>query len=368
MSVDFLNLKHAYLELKDEIDQAVSRVMESGNYILGSEVEIFEHNYANYCGAKYAISVGNGLDALHIALRVSGIMPGDEVIVPAQTFIATYLAVTMCGAKPVPVDIDPRTSLISTDLIRNAITKKTRAIIPVHLYGRPVRMDLLNKIATENNLIVIEDGAQAHGASYDGKKIGSHGNMVAWSFYPGKNLGAFGDGGMITTDDESIANQIKSFRNYGSTKKYIHEVYGVNSRLDPIQAVVLDVKLKYLDDWNLRRESIAKIYNEELMASGLDLPKVAIEEKSAWHLFVVKHDQRDLIIKKLSKEGISSLIHYPTIPLLQSVYKGMKYKLEDFPNALDNSNRVFSLPMGPHLSEDQCKTVCKILKEIVKEL
>ena len=299
MKVPFLDLHAAYQELKPEIDAAIARVLDSGWYILGPEVEAFEAEYAAYCQAKHAIGVANGLDALHLALLAMGVGPGDEVIVPSNTYIATWLAVSQCGATPVPVEPLEATYNIDPARIEAAITPRTKVILPVHLYGQPADLDPILAIARKHGLRVLEDAAQAHGARYKGRRIGAHGDAVAWSFYPGKNLGALGDSGAVTTDDPEIADRIRVLRNYGSREKYVNEVKGFNSRLDPIQAAVLRVKLRVLDDWNARRSVIAQKYLEELAESRLVLPQVPEWTTPVWHLFVVRNPDRELLQAEL---------------------------------------------------------------------
>ena len=260
--IPFLDLRASYLELKSDIDRAIARVVDGGWYILGPEVEAFEAEYGVYCGAKHAIGVANGLDALHLALRALGVGAGDEVIVPANTYIATWLAVSQCGATPVPVEPDERTFNIDPAFIEAAITTRTRVILPVHLYGQPADLDPILEVARKHGLCVLEDAAQTHGARYKGRRLGAHGDAVAWSFYPGKNLGAMGDGGAVTTNDPQIADRIRVLRNYGSRAKYVNEVQGFNSRLDPLQAAILRVKLTHLDEWNARRAAIARQYGQ----------------------------------------------------------------------------------------------------------
>ena len=354
--VPFLDLGAAYRELKAEIDEAVSRSLNSGWYILGPEVEAFESAYAEYCGAKYAIGVANGLDALHLALRAMDIGPGDEVIVPSNTYIATWLAVSQCGATPVPVEPVEATYNINPGLIEAAITPRTKAIIPVHLYGQPADMDEILAIARKHGLRVLEDGAQAHGARYKGKRLGCHGDAVAWSFYPGKNLGALGDGGAITTNDPALAERLKMLRNYGSKVKYVNEEMGYNSRLDPIQAAVLSVKLKYLDEWNGRRKAIAALYLERLQGAGVILPQVPDWADPVWHLFVIRHPQRDALAKHLNQAGIGTLIHYPIPPHKQKAYALAGFDHHEFPLATRMADEVLSLPIGPQLND--CTEVC----------
>lgn len=351
MNVHFLDLQAAYLELQPAIDAAIKRVLDSGWYILGEEVDAFEREYATYCDAKHCVGVANGLDALHLALLALGIGAGDEVIVPSNTYIATWLSVSQCGATPIPVEPDAATYNIDPARIEAAITPRTKVILPVHLYGQPSDMDPILAIALKHDLKVLEDGAQAHGARYKGKRIGAHGNVVAWSFYPGKNLGAYGDGGAITTDDPKIAERIRVLRNYGSRVKYVNDVRGFNSRLDPIQAAALRVKLEVLDAWNARRAAIASRYQTELANAGLTLPFVPEWAKPAWHLFVVQHPQRDVLQKQLGEAGIGSLIHYPIPPHLQQAYAAAGYVKGQFPITEQIANRCLSLPIGPHLDE-----------------
>ena len=368
MKVPFLDLHAAYLELKPEIDAAIARVLDSGWYILGPEVDAFEAEYAAYCEAEHAIGVANGLDALHLALLAMGVGPGDEVIVPSNTYIATWLAVSQCGATPVPVEPVEATYNIDPARIEAAITPATRVILPVHLYGQPADLDPILAIARKHGLRVLEDAAQAHGARYKGRRIGAHGDAVAWSFYPGKNLGALGDGGAVTTNDPELADRIRVLRNYGSRVKYVNEVQGYNSRLDPIQAAVLRVKLKYLDEWNARRAALARVYCEGLAGSGLVLPQVQEWADPAWHLFVVRHPQRDALHKHLADAGIGSLIHYPIPPHKQQAYAEAGYPADAFPLASQLAGEVLSLPMGPQKALDQVDTVVAALVRAVSTL
>lgn len=359
--IKFLDLKSPYLELKSEIDAAVARVLDSGWYIGGPEVEAFEAEYAQYCGTAHAVGVANGLDALHLALRAMYVGPGDEVIVPSNTYIATWLAVSQCGATPVPVEPDERTYNIDPSRIEAAITQRTKVILPVHLYGQPADLDPILALARKHRLRVLEDGAQAHGARYKGRRIGAHGDAVAWSFYPGKNLGAMGDAGAVTTDDPKIADRIQVLRNYGSRVKYVNEVQGYNSRLDPIQAAVLRVKLERLDEWNARRKDIADHYQAGLQGCGLILPHVPQWAEPAWHLYVVRHPRRDAIQQGLADAGISTLIHYPIPPHLQDAYASSGWEMTSFPLAKRIANEILSLPMGPHLRQDEAGSVASTI-------
>ena len=351
MTIPFLDLGAAYRELKAEIDTAIQRVLDSGWYILGPEVEAFEAEWAAYCDAKHAIGVANGLDALTLALRALEIGPGDEVIVPSNTYIATWLAVTAVGARPVPVEPDAATHNIDPARISSAITPATKAILPVHLYGQPADLDPILGLAREHGLRVVEDAAQAHGARYKGKRIGAHGDVVCWSFYPGKNLGALGDGGAVTTDRADIADRIRVLRNYGSRVKYVNEVQGVNSRLDPIQAAVLRVKLAHLDAWTVRRRAVAAAYSIGLRDRGLVLPHVPEWADPVWHLFVVRSTNRDKLQKRLAEAGVGTLIHYPIPPHLQGAYANLGLAPGALPLARELAGEVLSLPMGPHLSQ-----------------
>jgi dTDP-4-amino-4,6-dideoxygalactose transaminase len=363
MNIPFLDLGAAYHELKTDIDAAVARVLESGYYIGGPEVDAFEAEFATYCGANHAIGVANGLDALYLTLRAMDVGPGDEVIVPSNTYIATWLAVSQCGATPVPVEPDARTYNIDPTMIEVAITPRTKVIMPVHLYGQPVDMDPILAIARKHGLKVLEDGAQAHGAKYKGKRLGAHGDAVTWSFYPGKNLGAMGDGGAVTTNDAQLADRIQVLRNYGSRVKYVNEVQGYNSRLDPLQAAILRVKLNYLDEWNARRSVIAMQYQIGLADCSLALPFVPNWAEPAWHLYAVLSPRRDALQKALADQGVGTLIHYPIPPHLQGAYANLGLKKGSFPIAERIHDQVLSLPMGPHLGggATQVISVCAIV-------
>ncbi|MCA0197281.1 MAG: DegT/DnrJ/EryC1/StrS family aminotransferase [Proteobacteria bacterium] len=361
--IPFLDLKAPAQELRAEIDQAIARVIDSGWYILGPEVEAFESEFAAYCETTHTIGVANGLDALHLALHAMDIGDGDEVIVPSNTYIATWLAVSQCGAVPVPVEPVESTHNIDPARIEAAITPRTKAILPVHLYGQPADLDPILAIARRHRLRVLEDAAQAHGARYKGKRIGGHGDAVAWSFYPGKNLGALGDGGAVTTNDPALAERLRVLRNYGSRVKYVNDEPGWNSRLDPLQAAVLRVKLKHLDAWNARRAAIARQYLEGLADTGLILPEVPDWADPVWHLFVVRHPQRDALQKTLGEAGIGTLIHYPIPPHRQQTYAGLGFPADAFPLASRLANEVLSLPMGPHLTLDAAKSVVNSLRQ-----
>lgn len=364
MNVPFLDLKAAYQELQVELDFAARRVMESGWYILGEEVEAFEAEFAAYCGVKHCVGVGNGLDALILILRGYGLGPGDEVVVPANTYIASWLAVSYVGATPLPVEPNPETSNIDPDKIEDALTPRTKAIMPVHLYGQPAEMEKIAAIGRRHGLCVVEDAAQAHGAASQGGRTGNLGDGAGFSFYPTKNLGAFGDAGAVVTNDDELADRIRVLRNYGSRAKYQNEVKGINSRLDSLQAAFLRVKLKHLDEWNERRQAIARRYLEELAdVPNLKLPRAAEGAESCWHLFVVRHPRRDALQQHLKQAGIATLVHYPIPPHLSGAYAGSGWKLGDFPITEDLAATVLSLPIGPHLAAEAVMRIIGSLHE-----
>lgn len=346
MKVPFLDLKAAHAEVKDQIEAELLRVARSGSYVLGPELEAFEASFAAYIGSPHCAGVANGLDALRLGLSAMGIGPGDEVIVPSNTYIATWLAVSQCGATPRPVEPLEDTYNIDPDAVRAAVTDRTRAILPVHLYGQPADMDALESIARQHDLSVLEDGAQAHGARYKSRRIGSAGT-VAWSFYPTKNLGALGDGGALTTDDGDIAAKTRLLRNYGSSVKYENDIKGVNSRLDPIQAAVLNVKLSVLDAATARRQEIARRYSEAFAEAGLGVPSVPDWADPVWHLYVLRHPDREAFQKRLDEAGIGTVIHYPIPPHLQNAYVDAGYARGSFPLAERLADEVLSLPMCP---------------------
>jgi len=365
--IPFLDLKAPYIELKSEIDEAIARVMNSGWFIGGTEVDQFELEFANYCDAAHAIGVANGLDALHLTLLAMDVRSGDEVIVPSNTYIATWLAVNQCGATPVSVEPDERTYNVDPARIEAAITPRTKVILPVHLYGQPADMDPILAIARRYGLKILEDGAQAHGAKYKGKRLGAHGDAVAWSFYPGKNLGAMGDGGAVTTNDPQIADRLRLLRNYGSRVKYMNEVQGYNSRLDPLQAAVLRVKLKYLDEWNQRRKVCAESYSRQLRDLVVT-PFVPTWADPVWHLFVVRHPQRALLQQHLQKSGIDTLIHYPIPPHKQEAYRSIGFPAHAFPLTSRLADEVVSLPMGPHLTADDVDRTVSAVRDFCGQI
>ncbi len=363
-NIPFLDMKSPYRELKNELDAAYQRVMDSGWYILGKEVEAFEQEFAQYCGSQFCIGVGNGLEALHLILRAYGIGEGDEVIVPSNTYIATWLAVSYAGARPVPVEPDPPTYNLDPDRVEAAITSKTRALLPVHLYGQTADMDPLMELADKYDLKVIEDAAQAQGARYKERISGALGHAAGFSFYPGKNLGALGDAGAVTTNNETLAEQVRILRNYGSKVKYYNEVKGYNSRLDEMQAAFLRVKLKHLEEWNKRRENIADIYLEALAnLPDLTLPHVPKWASPVWHIFPIRHPRRDDLHNYLKSKGVDTLIHYPVPPHLAGAYADLGMQQGAFPIAETIASTELSLPMGPHLHVEDAKYVVDLIRE-----
>lgn len=366
MKVPFLDLRAAYLELKPGLDAAYARVMDSGWYLLGAELEGFEAEFAAYCGTRHCVGVANGLEAMHLVLRAWGIGPGDEVLVPSNTYIATWLAVSYAGATPVPVEPVPGTYNLDPGRLEAARTPRTRAIIPVHLYGQAADMDPIMEFAGRHGLRVLEDNAQAHGARYRGRRTGALGHAAATSFYPGKNLGAFGDGGAVTTDDAALADQVRVLRNYGSRRKYFNEVQGYNSRLDELQAAFLREKLRCLDAWNARRAGVAAAYLEAWQGlEGLELPQVPSGMEPVWHLFVVRHARRDRLQAALAERGVGTLIHYPVPPHLSDAYRGLGWKPGAFPQAEANAASVLSLPIGPQVSPEAQAAVIAAVREAV---
>lgn len=366
--IKFLDLMQVNSRFESEIQTAVHRVIKSGWYLLSDECESFEREFAAFCDAEHCVGVANGLDALTLCLRALDIGPGDEVLVPSNTFIATWLAVSSVGATPIPVEPTEATFNMDPDRIEAAITARTRAIMPVHLYGQPADLAPILEIAQRHGLRVIEDAAQAHGARYRGKRIGAHGDAVCWSFYPGKNLGALGDGGGVTTDNTAIAARLRMLRNYGSRVKYHHEELGVNSRLDEIQAAVLRVKLPSMDEDNLYRARIAKAYTEGLQGLALALPTVPVYAEPVWHLYVVRHPQRDLLAKRLSEAGVATVIHYPVSPHLQPAYANLNIAQGSLPIAEQLQGEVLSLPMGPCQSDLDTQEVIRIVRQVVASI
>ncbi|ETR71765.1 MAG: DegT/DnrJ/EryC1/StrS aminotransferase [Candidatus Magnetoglobus multicellularis str. Araruama] len=364
--IPFLDLQQINLKHKQAIQSAMNSVLESGWYILGEQVNGFEKEFANYCQAKHCVGVGNGLDALHLILRALDIKTGDEVIVPANTYIATWLAITYAGAIPVPVEPDEQTYNIDPDNIESVISTKTRAILAVHLYGQTSDMTAIRDIAKKYGLYVIEDAAQAHGAKNNGVSAGVLGDAAGFSFYPGKNLGALGDAGAVITNDDNIAEKVRILRNYGSRVKYTNTYQGINSRLDEMQAAVLRVKLRFLDEENKMRRNWAMYYCNHIHNKQIILPFVADQMEPAWHLFVIRHPQRDALQQKLKQLGVNTLIHYPIPPHLSGAYAALNYPKGAFPLTEKLSNEIISLPMGLHLEKNDLEYVCQLLNDFVR--
>ena len=365
--VPFLDLGFAYQELKAELDSAYHRLMQSGRYILGEEVEAFEAEFAEYCGTRNCVSVANGLEALHLILEAYGIGVEDEVLVPANTFIATWLAISRTGAKPVPVEPSLATYNVDSGLLTESLTPRTRAIIAVHLYGQPVAMDEVLEFARQHDLRVIEDASQAQGARFRGIRVGALSDAAGFSFYPTKNLGAFGDAGAVVTNDENLARRIRVLRNYGSSSKYFNEVRGYNSRLDSLQAAFLRVRLQHLDEWNLRRQTLAQLYLKELAnVENCVLPVVPDWAHPVWHQFVIRHGNRNLLRDFLASRGIETEIHYPIPPHLSEAYADHMFAVGDLTRTEELARTVLSLPMNPHLRPDQVQNVSRAILEFCR--
>jgi dTDP-4-amino-4,6-dideoxygalactose transaminase len=361
MDIPYLDLQTMHDDVREDLRSAFDRVLNSGIYILGDEVRQFELEFAKYCNTKECVGVGNGLDALHLILRGYDIGPGDEVIVPSNTYIATWLAVTYAGATPIPVEPNEVTYNIDPGTVEKAITSRTKAIIAVHLYGQPADMDALNSIALKYDIKLIEDAAQAHGARYKGRRVGSLGHAAGFSFYPGKNLGAIGDGGAITTSDPILADRVRALGNYGSRRRYYNEIKGYNSRLDSLQASFLRIKLKMLDAWNNRRKDIAYRYSKNLNTKNIILPVVTDGVDPVWHIYAIQHIDRDHLLGMMHDAGVGVLIHYPIPPHLQPAYSDLGYKLGDFPISERIHSHILSLPVGPTLKD---KDVDHIINKI----
>jgi dTDP-4-amino-4,6-dideoxygalactose transaminase len=364
MNTPFLNFEPMHNEVHDELQAAFNSVLKSNWFVLGNHVNQFETEYADFNQVKHVIGVSNGLDALHLSLLALGITKGDEVIVPSNTYIATVLAVSYVGATPVFVEPNIETYNIDVEKIEAAITNKTRAIMPVHLYGQACQMDKIQDLAQKHNLFIIEDNAQSQGASFNGKLTGTFGHLNGTSFYPGKNLGALGDAGAVTTNDDELANKIRVLRNYGSNKKYFNETIGYNMRLDELQAAFLSVKLKQLAKWTAQRQEIASYYNELLKdIPGLILPKTAENATHSYHLYVIRTKNRDELQKHLTDNGIGTMIHYPIPPHLQDAYSHLGFKRGDFPIAEELADTMLSLPMWPGMEIKQINLISEILKK-----
>ena len=362
--IPLVDLKAQYAELRHEIDAAISRVVSNADFILGHDVEAFENEYAAYCEAEHAVALDNGMSALELGMRALGIGPGDEVITPAHSFIASSSAISFTGATPVWVDVDPVTYNIDAKKIEAAITPKTKAIMPVHLYGQPADMDEIMAIARKHNLLVVEDACQAHGARYHGRRAGSIGDIGAFSFYPGKNLGAYGDAGALTTNNREIAETVRKMRNYGQSKKYDHEYLAWNRRMDTVQAAILRAKLPHLDAWNAARRRHASVYEELLAGSGVTTPRTAPGREHVFHLYVIETDHRDAMLEHLGQAGIHAGIHYPIPIHEQKAYRDLGKGPGSFPVTEKASPRLLSLPMYAELTDEQLRRVADAVAAI----
>ncbi len=365
ITVPFLDLQPSYKASQAAIDEALLRVARSGWFLLGQELKAFEAAYADFCETKFCAGVANGLDALHLSLLALGVGPGDEVIVPSNTYVATWLAVSQCGAVPVPVEPDEKTYNLDASKVAAAISSKTKVILPVHLYGQAADMDAIRAVADAHQLRVLDDCAQAHGARYKGRQVGSLADLSAWSFYPGKNLGAMGDGGGVSGSDEALIDAVRVLRNYGSRIKYHNEVKGFNSRLDEIQAAVLSAKLPQLHAATQQRAQIAAQFLQGLQGLDLQLPEVPAWAEPAWHLFVVRHADRDGLQQRLAARGVGSLIHYPVPPHLQPAYAELGLGPGAFPISEAMHREVLSLPLWPGMSQAQVEQVIQAVKASV---
>ena len=367
MKVPFIDFSGQYEAIKDEIDVNLKAVFKKGNFILGQEEKQFEEDFARYCGAEYAVGVNSGTDALYLAMAALDIDAGDEVILPTHTFIATALCVSYTGATPVFVDIEETTYNMDAASLQDAITERTKAIIPVHIYGQAANMDEIKAIAQPRGIKVVEDAAQAHGASYKGQPIGSLADLACFSFYPTKSLGAFGDGGIVVTSNEAYYKKLLMLRDYGREGRYEHKIKGYNSRLDTVQAVILTAKLKFLDEWNQKRNTVAAWYGSLLKdIPGVVAPLILPDRTHVFQTFAVRVKNRDAVLEELQKKGIGVLIHYPIPVHLQEAYADAGYKKGDLPVAERVADEILSLPMFPHMSEEQVGYVCKSLQEVMK--
>lgn len=364
MNVQFVDLKAQYETIAPEVDEAIRRVVANADFILGKDVELFEQEFAAYCDVKYAVGLDSGMSALELALRTYNIGEGDEVITVSHTFSATAFSISLTGARPVFVDVDPHTYNMDSTQIEAAITRRTRAILPVHLYGQPADMDEISAIARKHDLVLIEDACQAHGARYKDKRVGAWGNAACFSFYPGKNLGAYGDGGMLVTNDAGIAGKTKMLRNYGQTEKYNHVFVAYNRRLDTLQAAVLRVKLRHLDDWNSARQRAAHAYDKLLKGmDGIVTPNAANDRTHVYHLYVIQHPRRDALMSYLHEQGISAGLHYPTPVHLQPCYESLNVPRNSLPVTESIAQRVLSLPMYPEITSEQIEFVCDQVRQ-----
>jgi dTDP-4-amino-4,6-dideoxygalactose transaminase len=365
MNVPFFDLKAQYLELRDEILPALDRVCQNASFILGEEVAAFEREFAAYLQVKHCVALNTGTSALHLALLAAGVQPQDEVITAANTFLATAEAISYVGARPVFVDIDPATSNIDPRQVERALTSRTRAIVPVHLYGRPADLDAILKIAADRNVAVIEDACQAHGARYRGKRVGAFGRAAAFSFYPGKNLGAYGEGGALTTNEDQIAELARALRDHGQARRYYHDYIGFNYRMDGFQGAVLRVKLRHLDKWTARRTEIARLYRQLLADSRVAIPEDGPNVESVYHLFVVYVENRNAVRAALEARGVMTAIHYPVPVHLQKAYSPLGHKAGSFPHTEWAANRAISLPLFPEMTTEEVEFAAAALAQIV---
>ena len=360
-NIPFGDLGRQYKSIKNEIDEAVHRVLDSGWYVLGKELENFEQRFAEYNSSRFAVGVGSGTEALHLALVACGVQQGDEVITVPNTAVPTLSAISFAGAEPVFVDVDPQTYCLNVDLLETRITDKTKAIVPVHLYGQACNMSAIMEIAKKHNIKVVEDCAQAHGSQWQGQNVGTFGDFGAFSFYPSKNLGALGDAGLVVTQDEENAKQLRFLRNYGQTERYYHKVKGFNSRLDEMQAAILSVKLDFLDAWTKRRREIAELFDKNIKNDSIQKPFVADNAFHVYHLYVVRTDKRNDLREYLQQNGIGAQIHYPVPCHLQEAYKYLNYGQGSFPGAEKYANQVLSLPNYPELTNEEIMYICEVI-------
>jgi len=360
--IPFLDLKAQYRQIKPQIDAAVMGVVESGNYVLGPQVEAFEERFADYCAVRHCKALNSGTSALHLALLAAGVGPGDEVITVSMTFVATAAAILYCGARPVYVDVDPVSWTMDPACVEAAITPRTKAILPVHLHGLMADMDPIMEIARRHKLVVIEDAAQAHGAEYKGRRIGSIGDMACFSFYPGKNLGAYGEGGAVTTNDAAFAKRLRMLRDWGSEKRYYHDIKGGNYRMEGVQGAVLGVKMKYIEGWTESRRKNAALYNKLLEGTPYVTPKTPSDLRHVSHVYAIAHPKRDALQTYLTEKGVSSGIHYPVPVHLQKCFSELNHKPGDFPHSEKAAAQTLSLPMYPELKAEQIEEVVAALK------
>ena len=366
MKVNFVDIGRQTSSIREEINKAVEKVIDTSGFILGEEVESFEKEFANYCGVRFAAGVDSGISALELSLRALGIGENNEVITQANTFIATVGSIAAVGAKPVLVDINPENYNLDIEKIEEKITKKTKAIIPVHLYGNPTDMDEIKEIAEKYDLKIVEDACQSHGAKFKGKRTGSFGELGCFSFYPGKNLGGFGDGGIVVSNNEELINKIKMMRNYGQSKKYYHDFLPFNKRLDSIQAAILRVKLKQLDGWNEKRRKNAKVY-DSLLKDLVITPKISPDNETVYHLYVIQTDKRDELLSHLNNNGIGAGVHYPIPIHLQKSFNHLNLREGEFPVTERIAKRIISLPMFPELKKEEIEYVCEKVKEFLRK-